>query len=148
MVSYETPVRNHEALYETLKVPYFPTKPLFCCTKLKKVSKKKGCSPGYTRRSFYSFVFFFVLELWTHLHAFRHLRNLFWGSVDFLFFRVYSWNFFGSPMFLPRCFYIISKGLSNKIKTSLNPKELAVFDAKLDQIMSTNIHYMDYVRTL
>ena len=29
MVLYETPVPNHEALYETLKVSYFPTKPFF-----------------------------------------------------------------------------------------------------------------------
>ncbi len=53
--------------------------------------------------------------------------------------------FWAYPCFLLDVFISfcsISKGLSNEIKTSLDQNKLAAFDARLHQIMSTNIHYM------
>ena len=79
-------------------VSYFPTKPIFWSTELKKVPIKKGSSLGYTVRSFKGSVNFFILflKLGTHLQAFCHLPNLFlrFRKVP-IFFTVYGTPTYG-----------------------------------------------------
>ena len=79
MVSYKTPIRNHMVWQKILKDSYLLAKPFVCSTKLKKVSSKKGSSPGYTGRPFKGFVDFFIrfLKLSTHLQSFSNLPNRF-----------------------------------------------------------------------
>jgi len=69
------------------------TKPFFRCTELKKGFLGDGSERVPAVRSFLRFVDFenHLLSVLKDLEAFRHLRNLFEGSVKYLiFFRVYA----------------------------------------------------------
>lgn len=63
-----------------------------CCTKLEKVFVGDDSDGVSAVRSFYGFVDFNnrFLGLWTHLEAFKHVRNLFGGLRKTYFFRVHS----------------------------------------------------------